>query len=202
MTHFYVPAEGHRLPHDPLKALVAPRPIGWISSVDAEGRPNLAPYSFFNLLSERPPIVGFSSSGVKDSQANVEATGEFVCNLATFDLREAVNATSAPLPRGASEFDFAGLTPVPSEKVRAPRVGEAAAALECVYLMSLPLKGRDGTGQSTLVLGEVIGVHIDPRVLVDGIVDQTRLNAISRLGGADYAAVTADVLFSMRRPGA
>src|SRR5262245_52108109 len=120
--HFYEPRHGHGLPHDPFKAIVAPRPIGWISTVDVDGRPNLAPYSFFNAFCESPPMVGFSSGGRKDSQRNAEATGEFVFNLATRRQAEAMNLTSAPLPVGVSEFDAAGLTALPSRLVRPPRV--------------------------------------------------------------------------------
>lgn len=201
MTHFYVPADGHGLPHDPLKALVAPRPIGWISSVDGEGRANLAPYSFFNLVGERPPIVAFSSGGVKDSLSNVVETGEFVCNIASFDLRHAVNISSTSVPRGVSEFDLAGLTPAPCNVVKAPRVAEAPAALECVVLQVIPLVGRDGNaGPYTLVLGEVVGVHIADRVLVDGIVDPALVRAIARLGSSDYAVTEASSLFRMARP--
>ena len=201
MSHFYEPAAGHGLPHDPLKALVAPRPIGWISTVDGEGRPNLAPYSFFNLVGERPPIVCFSSAGAKDTLSNVIATGEFVCNLATFDLRHAVNMTSAAVPHGVSEFDLAGLTAAPSVKVRPPRVAEAPSALECVVLQVIPLVGRDGQpGPYTMVLGEVVGVHIASRILVDGIVDPALIRPIARLGGSDYAVADAAALFRMARP--
>jgi len=198
---FYDPAEGHGLPHDPLKALIVPRPIGWISTVDREGRPNLAPYSFFNAVSERPAIVMFASAGYKDSATNAEATGEFVCNLATWDLRQAVNLTSAPAPAGVSEFGLAGLTPTPSQKVRPPRVGESPVALECVYLETVRLAGRDGRpAPYVVVFGEVVGVHIDDAVLVDGIVDPGLLRPIARLGGRDYAVVEAASVFQMTRP--
>lgn len=201
MDHFYVPAEGHGLPHDPLKALVAPRPIGWISTIAPDGRTNLAPYSFFNLVSERPGIVAFSSAGEKDTLANVVATGEFVCNIASFELRHAVNMSSIAVPHGVSEFDIAGLTPAPSVKVRPPRVAEAPAALECVHLQTLPLSGRDGRpGPYTMVLGEVVGVHIASRVLVDGIVEPALIRPIARLGASDYAVADAGALFRMARP--
>lgn len=198
---FYDPAEGHGLPHDPLKALIVPRPIGWISTVDREGRPNLAPYSFFNAVSERPAIVMFASAGYKDSATNAEATGEFVCSLATWDLRQAVNLTSAPAPPGVSEFGLAGLTPTPSVKVRPPRVGESPVALECVYLETVRLAGRDGRpAPYVVVFGEVVGVHIDDAVLVDGIVDPGLLRPIARLGGRDYTVVEAASVFQMTRP--
>ncbi|RZK86878.1 MAG: flavin reductase family protein, partial [Methylobacterium sp.] len=129
-------AETKGLPHNPLKALVAPRPIGWISAMSRDGAVNLAPYSYFNAVAAGPDMVMFSSSGRKDAMTFAEEGGEFVCNIATYDLREAVNATSAPLPRGESEFAYAGLTPAPSRKVRPPRVAESPAALECKWLQT------------------------------------------------------------------
>src|SRR5260221_1356786 len=129
--YFYEPRLGHGLPHDPFKAIVAPRPIGWISSIDSEGRVNLAPYSFFNAFCDTPPIVGFSSSGRKDSQRNVEATGEFVANLATMRQAQAMNLTSAPLPAGVNEMEFAGLSAAPCRLVKPPRMPDAPAALAC-----------------------------------------------------------------------
>src|SRR6516165_10864734 len=141
--HFYEPRNGHGLPHDPFKAIVAPRPIGWISSIDPNGRVNLAPYSFFNAFCEAPPIVGFSSGGRKDSQRNVEATGEFVCNLVTSKHAHAMNLTSAPFPHGVDEMARAGLSAAPSRRVRPPRVADAPAALECRLLLALPLRDLD-----------------------------------------------------------
>lgn len=189
----------HGLPHDPLKALVAPRPIGWISTVDAEGRPNLAPYSFFSLVSEGPAIVAFSSAGWKDTVSNLEATGECVCNLATLDLIDAVNATSAPLPAGESEFVRAGLTPVPSVLVAPPRVAEAPAALECRLLRIQALSDLSGRKLDRyLTLAQVVGIHIDDSALVDGIFDLTRVKPLSRLGYMDFGVT--DQLFPRRRP--
>ncbi|WMS43313.1 flavin reductase family protein [Acuticoccus sp. MNP-M23] len=189
----------HGLPHDPFKALVAPRPIGWISSLDAEGRPNLAPYSFFNAVCDHPHLVMFSSFGAKDSLSNVEATGEFVCNLATYDLREAMNRSSAPLEHGESEFAFAGLETAPSTLVKPPRVAATPVAMECVYVETVALKNAAGErGRYTMVLGEVVMIHIDESVLVDGMVDLTRLQPIARCGYRDYAATTT--LFQMERP--
>jgi flavin reductase (DIM6/NTAB) family NADH-FMN oxidoreductase RutF len=197
---FYVPADGdHGLPHDPFKAIVAPRPIGWISSVDADGRPNLAPYSFFNAISAKPHIVMFSSTGRKDSLRNIEATGEFVCNLATWDLRDEMNLSSATLPSGESEFQFAGLTPVPSRLVRPPRVEGAAAAMECRLLKTDPIAGLDGKPSgSTVVYGEVVGIHVDERFIRDGQFDMAAARTIARCGYMDYAVV--DSLFTMKRP--
>jgi len=197
---FYHPMQGdHGLPFDPFKAIVAPRPIGWISSLDAEGRPNLAPYSFFNAVSAQPHIVMFSSAGEKDSVANVEATGDFVCNLATWDLREAMNETSASLPHGVSEFSAAGLEMALSRTVKAPRVAAAVAALECKHLKSERIV--DLTGQwsgSIIVFGEVTGVYIDDKYIRDGRFDMSDVRTIARCGYRDYAVV--DELFEMARP--
>jgi flavin reductase (DIM6/NTAB) family NADH-FMN oxidoreductase RutF len=199
-THFYEPRLGHGLPHDPFKAIVAPRPIGWVSTIDAHGRPNLAPYSFFNAFCEAPPIVGFSSGGHKDTLRNAEATGEFVVNLATRNQAEAMNLTSAPLPPGASEFEAAGLAAAPSRLVRPPRVAGAPAALECKVVLVLPLKGLGGRPTpSTLVLGQVVGVHIAPAFLRGGLFDLVAAGTIARCGyRGDYAQVTS--LFEMLRP--
>ena len=198
--HFYEPGRGHGLPHDPFKALVAPRPIGWISSVDADGRVNLAPYSFFNAFCESPPIVGFSSGGRKDSQRNVEATSEFVVNLATRKHALAMNLTSAPFPPGVNEFEAAGLAAAPSRLVKPPRVADAPAALECKLLRVLPLTDLDGKPTaSTLLLGQVVGVHIDRAFLKEGLFDITAARTIARCGyRGDYTEVTE--VFEMVRP--
>jgi flavin reductase (DIM6/NTAB) family NADH-FMN oxidoreductase RutF len=199
-THFYEPGNGHGLPHDPFKAIVAPRPIGWVSTVDPEGRPNLAPYSFFNAFCEAPPIVGFSSGGKKDSQRNAEATGEFVVSLATRRHAEAMNVTSAPFPPGVSEFEAAGLEAAPSRLVCPPRVAGTPAALECKVVLVLPLKDLGGgPTPSTLVLGQVVGVHIDPAFLRAGLFDLVAAGTIARCGyRGDYTQVIS--LFEMLRP--
>lgn len=197
--HYDPRVNDHGLPHDPFKSLVAPRPIGWISSLDTEGRPNLAPYSFFNALCDHPHLVMFSSSGRKDSQTNVEETGEFVCNLATWPLREVMNRSSAPLPHGQSEFAFADIETAPSVRVKPPRVAASPAALECVYVETIALKGADGRrAPYSAVIGEVVTVHIDETILVEGIVDLARAEPIARCGYYDYAHVTS--LFQMKRP--
>src|SRR5260370_10880929 len=151
----------HGLPHDPFKAIVAPRPIGWISSISAKGDVNLAPYSYFNGVSSRPPVVCFSSEGRKDSVSFIEETGEFVCNLATWDLRLAMNITSAPFPRGVDELRAAGLTPAPCRLVRPPRVAEAPCAMECRVLQAV---SRDEIAvhplARTVVFGPIGPVHI------------------------------------------
>jgi len=189
----------HGLPHNPFKAIVSPRPIGWISSLDKDGRANLAPYSFFNAVCDTPPIVMFSSSGYKDSVANIDATGEFVCNMASFDLKDAMNRTSAALPHEISEFDYAGLEMAPSRLVKAPRVARAVTALECRHLQTVRLKTVEGADtDSYVVFGQVVGVHIDESILVDGRVDVTRYQPLSRLGYMDYSAVTE--VFAMGRP--
>lgn len=202
MTHYsYTIADGHGLPHNPFKAIVAPRPIGWISTVGQDGAFNLAPYSFFNAVSDTPPMVLFSSYGFKDTVANVEASGDFVFNLATEDLKDAMNRTSAPYAHGVSEFDKSGLTPVASDLVAAPRVGEAKASFECRHLQTIRPVGLDGTpADNWIVLGQVVAVHIDRSVLVDGLFDVTLARPLSRLGYMDYAVV--DSVFQMARPAA
>ncbi len=191
----------HGLPHDPFKALVAPRPIGWVSAIGAKGEVNLSPYSFFNAVSERPHMVAFSSAGKKDALAFVEETGEFVCNMATFDLRERMNATSAPLPRGESEFAHAGLTTAPSRLVKPPRVAEAPAALECKWLQTVPLEPLGGGAPKYhLAIGQVVGIHIDDRFIVDGLVDTAAMRPIMRAGYHEYFAATPETKFAMRRP--
>ncbi|WP_424135750.1 flavin reductase family protein [Roseomonas chloroacetimidivorans] len=198
--HFYEPRLGHGLPHDPFKAIVAPRPIGWVTTISAEGKVNLAPYSFFNAFNSNPPIVGFASEGRKDSLRNVEATGEFVCNLATRPLAEVMNRCSAPLPHGESEMEFAGIESAPSRLVRPPRVANTPAALECKVTQIVQFKTAEGRDVDTyLVLGEVIGVHIDRAYLKDGIFDLKAARPIGRAGyRGDYAEMGE--MFEMFRP--
>src|SRR4029078_11201870 len=156
----------HGLPHNPFKAIVAPRPIGWITSMSARGEGNLAPYSFFNGITDKPPIVMFSSEGAKDSVAFAEETKEFVCSLATFDLRDQMNGTSAPLPRGECEMTATGLEAAPSRLVNAPRVGAAPCALECRWLQTVRLKDIEGAPlERFVVFGQAIGVYIDDRFI-------------------------------------
>jgi flavin reductase (DIM6/NTAB) family NADH-FMN oxidoreductase RutF len=202
--HVYEPKHGHGLAHDPLNSIVVPRPIGWISTLDPEGRRNLAPYSFFNLYSYKPPIVGFSSNGWKDSVANIAATGEFVWNLATRDLAAAMNETSAPLPHGDDEFLRAKLEAAPSRLVKPPRVAASPVAFECKMTQMIPLTNLAGQEvNSWLTLGEVVCIHIDQRLIVDGVYDTVAAKPIARGGGpADYFAVEESVRFQMRRPGA
>ncbi len=187
--HFYRPEEGHGLPHDPFKAIVTPRPIGWISTVDAEGRPNLAPYSFFNALCSQPPILGFSSEGRKDTLANIEATGEFVFNLATGPLAEAVSLTSRPVAADVDEMVLAGLAAAPSRVVRPPRVALSPAALECRLIEVHRITDLDGRPtENHLVIGQVVGVHIARAYLRDGLFDTAAAAPLARCGYvADYA---------------
>lgn len=200
--HFYEPRLGHRLAHDPFNAIVGPRPIGWISTRSAKGALNLAPYSFFNAFNYTPPIIGFSSVGLKDSVRNIQETGEFVWNLVTRPLAEAMNQTSASVPPEVNEFELAGLTPVPGQVVAAPRVQSSPVAFECRSTQILQLQGVDGVPVPTwLVLGEVVGVHIDPALLVDGIYATGQAHPVMRGGGpADYFSVGPEQLFRMRRP--
>jgi flavin reductase (DIM6/NTAB) family NADH-FMN oxidoreductase RutF len=198
---FYATPERDRtkLPHDPFKAIVAPRPIGWISTRALDGRINLAPYSFFNGFSSAPPIVGFSSEGWKDSATFAKESGEFVANLATHDLRGPMNETSAPFPRGDNEFARAGLTMAKCRLVAAPRVAESPAALECKVVEIVEIKSLSGglTG-AVLTLGEVVGFHIDERFLLDGRFDTARARPLARCGYQDYAMV--EEVFVMARP--
>ena len=199
---FYEPHRRDRtlLPHDPFKALVAPRPVGWISTADPDGAANLAPYSFFNAVCEAPIMLAFSSQGPKDSATFAGTAREFVWNLATYGLREHMNDSSAPLPRGHSEFEHAGLEMAPSRIVRAPRVAASPCSMECKVVGSLELHDLDGRYvDQYLVIGQVVGIHLDEAYIVDGQVDTAALRPIARCGYlGDYAVV--DELFRMERP--
>jgi len=196
---FYDARRKAPLRYDPVKALVAPRPIGWISTLSLDGVANLAPYSFFNLVASGPSIVAFSSAGRKDSQTNAEQTGEFVCNIASFDQREAVNSSAATLPPEIDEFALTGLETLPSELIKPPRVKGAPAHLECVYLQTVPLFSKDGVRNGfDLVLGEVVGVHIDDQFVKEGMVDTAAMRLIARLGYLDYSVT--DEVFALKRP--
>ena len=187
------------LSHDPFKAVVAPRPIGWISAVDAAGRVNLSPYSFFNAVSSRPNIVMFSSEEKKDAISFIEETGEFVCSLVTRALADQMNKTSAPLPRGESEFAHAGLAMAASRFVKPPRVAASPAALECKLISIQRLTDASGNlVPRWMALGEVVGLYIAEGFVRDGRFDTAGANPIARCGYADYAEVTE--LFSIARP--
>ena len=200
--HFYEPRNGHGLKHDPFNAIVAPRPIGWISSRGAGGNVNLAPYSFFNAFCYKPPIIGFSSTSRKDSVQNIEETGEFVWNLATMNLANQMNATAAHVARNVSEFEIAGLTPEPCKLVNVPRVAESPVAFECKLCEVIELKGADGTrAEAWLTLGEVVAVHIDRAMIRDGVYQTALAQPIVRAGRkGDYFVIREDAIFEMTRP--
>lgn len=202
--YFYQPSQGHGLPHDPLNAIIGPRPIGWIASVDNSGQHNLAPYSFFNCFNYRPPIIGFASSGWKDSVQNIVETKEFVWNLATRPLAVAMNETSASIPRHEDEFVRAGLTPAASRLVSAPRVAESPVNFECRLSQCIQLTTAEGLAVDTwLVLGEVVAVHIDESLLEDGIYQTARAQPILRAGGPSaYYAIDESLRFDLVCPDA
>jgi flavin reductase (DIM6/NTAB) family NADH-FMN oxidoreductase RutF len=201
-SHSYEPYLGHGLPHDPFNAIVGPRPIGWISSKSASGILNLAPYSFFNAFNYIPPIIGFSSVGLKDTLRNIEETGEFVWNLVTLDLLERMNQTCAPLPPEQSEFDFAGLTPLDSELISVPRVLESPVTFECrTTSISQLLNKEGGTINAWLVMGEVVKIHIAQSLLAEGIYKTEHAGHVLRAGGpGDYFSIGPDQLIQLRRP--
>lgn len=192
----------HGLKHDPFKALIVPRPIGWVSTVSKAGVANIAPYSFFNAMGEKPHYVVFSSAGLKDSLQNINETGEFVCSLANWDLRFEMNTTSATVPYGVDEFPLAGLTAAPCKLVKPPRVKEAPAAFECKLWKTFDLPGEtpDAPSRNTMVVGRVIGIHIDDRFVKDGIVDTGAMRPISRLGYMDYGVLNPENVFTINRP--
>jgi flavin reductase (DIM6/NTAB) family NADH-FMN oxidoreductase RutF len=200
--HYYEPRNGHGLKHDPFNAIIAPRPIGWISSRDGKGNVNLAPYSFFNGFCYHPPIIGFSSTSWKDSVANMQETGEFVWNLATMDLAQQMNATAAHVAREVSEFAIAGLTPAPCRIVKVPRVAESPVSFECKVAQIVQLQGADGTkANAWLTLGEVVAVHIDKTMIKDGVYQTALARPIVRAGRkGDYFVIRQDAMFEMTRP--
>ena len=200
--HFYEPKDGHGLPHDPLNAIVAPRPIGWISTTSPAGIRNLAPYSFFNVVNYQPPLIAFSSMGRKDSLTNVEATGQFVWNLATRSLAEQMNATSATLASDADEFEHAGIEALPSRLVRPDRVAGSPVTFECEVTQIVRLETKEQRAlDQWLVIGEAVGIHIDRAMLENGVYQTARPKPITRGGGpADYFEIREDALFSMKRP--
>jgi flavin reductase (DIM6/NTAB) family NADH-FMN oxidoreductase RutF len=200
--HFYEPSQGHGLPHDPFNAIVGPRPIGWISSHDEQGRLNLAPYSFFNAFNYIPPIVGFCSIGRKDSLNNIEKTGEFAWNLATRPLAEQMNQSCAAVAPEVDEFALSQLTPVASRVIAVPRVQESPVSFECKVTQIIQLKRADKQlVPSWLIMGEVVAVHIAKALLKEGIYDTAAAQPILRGGGpADYFEISPAALFKMRRP--
>jgi flavin reductase (DIM6/NTAB) family NADH-FMN oxidoreductase RutF len=201
---FYSTDKKPPLSPDPFKQLIVPRPIGWISTVAANGSVNLAPFSFFNAIADDPPMVGFGVGGskpdrlYKDSRANVEETGEFVFNLATWDTRRQMNLTSGSYPAGVDEFRESGLTPAPSELVKPPRVAEAPVHFECRHFTTVELPADDPNEPNVFIIGQVIGIHIDDRLIKDGRVDIVSARPIARLGYSLYTIT--DNMFPMRRP--
>jgi flavin reductase (DIM6/NTAB) family NADH-FMN oxidoreductase RutF len=189
----------HGFEFDPFKAIVAPRPIGWISSLSAEGVANLAPYSFFNAFSEEPFYVAFGSGPRKDSLHNIEATDEFAVNLATFDIREQMNMSSAVVDPHVDEFELARLTKAQCRMIRAPRVAESPVCLECKLHQVVELPDDEGKVENYLTIGRVIGIHIDDRFINNGRVDTAAMRPIARLGYSEYT--TVETAWRMRRPG-
>ena len=195
----------HGLPFDPFKSCVVPRPIGWISTVDAQGRHNLAPYSQFQNVTFNPPIVMFSANqdtagNRKDSVRNAEQTGEFVWNMATYDLRDAVNISAEELPHGVDEFERAGLEKAPSRIVKPMRVARSPIQFECVYLNNLRFPGVPPMGTADVVFGRVVAVRIADEVIdVNGMVDVLKIQPLARMGYFDYTFV--DNKFQMVIPG-
>lgn len=197
-------ANKHGLPHDPFLACVAPRPIGWVTTISLDGKTNLAPFSFYNAVAHRPPRVMFSGvglhsdGGIKESIRNAEQAGEFVLSIATWDLREQMNYTSAYFDRGVNEAEMADIALEPSTLVKPARVKASPIHLECIYHMTLRMPTADPAADNSIVFGTVVGVHIDDRVLTDGRVDMTKVKPIGRLGYMDYCVV--DKIFTMDRP--
>jgi flavin reductase (DIM6/NTAB) family NADH-FMN oxidoreductase RutF len=194
--HYDTKLRNHGLRHDPFKALVVPRPVGWVSTIGADGVANLAPYSFFNAVSDRPPMLMFSSAGTKDSLRNLLHGGEFTCSIASWPLREAMNLSSAPVAPSVDEFQLAGLKPAASHYVKPPRVAESPAAFECRVWRTLPLPG-DGY---TVVFGHVVGIYIDDAFIEDGLVRSGDMAALARLGYMEYSVLRPDAMFTMNRP--
>ena len=192
----------HGLKYDPFKALVAPRPIGWVSTINNDGVLNLAPYSFFNAVSDKPHYVMFVSSGRKDSIDNVEATGEFTCSLSTWDTRDGMNISSATVPADADEFQLSGLETSPSNFVAPPRVKAAPAALECKFWKTVQMPDVEpGSDRGHFVVfGQVVGIYIDDTYIKDGMVDTGAMRPIGRMGYMDYTVVNPDTVFTLNRP--
>lgn len=198
--HYDATGRHHGLPHDPFKALVAPRPIGWVASLGADGVANLAPYSFFNAVSDRPPLLMFASAGRKDSLRNIEASGEFTCSVATWALRDAMNLSSAAVAPGVDEFELAGLAKAPSRFVAPPRVAESPAAFECRLWKTLALPAPAGGEGYTVVFGEVVGIYVDDAFVRDGRVATAAMQPLARLGYMEYSVLREDAVFEMNRP--
>ena len=200
--HFYRPEAGHGLKHDPFNSIIAPRPIGWVSTKNAKGQVNLAPYSFFNAFNYQPPIIGFSSIGFKDSVNNAKESGEFCWNLVTRSQVEAMNQTSAMVSSDTDEFELAGLDKCASTIIDAPHVAGCPVVMECKTSQIVQLQSARGKKCETwLVLGEVVGVHIMQALIEDGVYQTTRADPVMRGGGpADYFAISEANRFQIYRP--
>ena len=190
----------HGLKHDPFKALVAPRPIGWVSTVDKNGVLNLAPYSFFNAVSERPHYVMFVSANRKDSLRNIEDNGEFTCSISTMDTRDGMNISSASVDSLSDEFALSDLETAQSFFVTPPRVARSPASLECKHWKTVELPDVSGDRGHFIVIGQVVGIFIDDNVIKDGIVDTASMRPLARMGYMDYAVVTRETTFTLQRP--
>ena len=199
-SHFYRPAEGHRLPHDPFNAIVGPRPIGWIGTLSPEGVRNLAPYSFFNAFSYSPPLIGFSSTTRKDTARNAQLSGEFTWNLVTRELAPQMNATSTTAE--IDEFVAAGIEFAESSDINAPRVAASPVSFECRVSDVVQLRGADGHPSSgVLTIGEFVAVHIDEAMLLDGVYQTALARPVLRGGGPSaYFEVLSDGRFDLTRP--
>ena len=190
----------HGLKHDPFKALVAPRPIGWVSTINNNGVLNLAPYSFFNAVSDRPNYVMFVSVNRKDSLRNIEANGEFTCSLSTLDTRDGMNMSSAPVDALADEFALADLKTAPSNFVKPPRVERAPAAMECQHWKTIELPDVSDNKGHFIIIGEVVSIYIDDTYIKNGIVDTSAMRPLARMGYMDYAVITPETTFTLNRP--
>lgn len=196
----------HGLPQDPLKAVIVPRPIGWISTVDSQGRVNLAPYSFYNAVSGSPPMVYFSTTGIygdtptKHSRLNAEATGEFVVNMVSAELAKEMNVTTTMVEYGIDEMRLAGLEPAPSRYVKPPRVARSPIALECKYWKTVEMPAEEGREkqQSSVVFGRVVGIHVDDAIIRNGRIDTLAFKPLARLGYSEYT--TTENVWKMSRP--
>ena len=201
---FYSDPQAHGLKHNPFKALVAPRPIAWVSSRSDSGAVNLAPFSFFNAMADSPPIIVFAPNnprlggGRKDTLTNIEETNDFVVNFCNWDLREAMNLTSSHVDPEVNEIALAGLTEAPCEIVKAPRVKEAPVSMECEFLFRVRLPSASPKIENNACFGKVVGIHISDEIVVDGMIDMSRYKPIARCGYMDYARINE--IFAMERP--
>jgi flavin reductase (DIM6/NTAB) family NADH-FMN oxidoreductase RutF len=196
----------HGMTQDPLTALIVPRPIGWISTLDGQGRVNLAPYSFYNAVSASPPMIYFSTTGTygdnptKHSRRNAEETGEFVVNMVSAVLAKQMNITTSMVDYGVDEMKLAGLTPAPSRYVKPPRVAESPIALECKYWKTIEMPIEEGREkqQATVVFGRVVGIHVDDSIVKNGRIDTLAFKPVARLGYSEYT--TTENVWRMPRP--